>query len=189
MAVNSQTLNTLVTYLEMNSKPNRANLRVPDLKISLKHIEKPTISFYRYLYDSTGEDWLWYERRVMSDSDLANIIQNKDVEVYVLSIGDSPAGLGELDRRSSNDIKLAHFGLLPEFIGRGLGHYFLCWLIDQAWSYMPQRVWLHTCDLDHPNALPLYQKAGFIPYRRETETFKNPCAAGLFPNWVDSRPG
>ena len=71
----------------------------------------------------------------MSDPDLANVIQNKDVEVYVLSVEDSPAGLGELDRRLSSDIKLAYFGLLPEFIGRGLGHYFLGWLIEQAWSY------------------------------------------------------
>ena len=67
MAVNSQTLDTLVTYLEMTSKPNRVTLTVPDLKIALKHIEKPTTSFYRYLYDSIGEDWLWYERRYYSE--------------------------------------------------------------------------------------------------------------------------
>ncbi len=73
-----------------------------------------------------------------------------------------------MDRRNKEDIELVQFGLMPEFIGRGLGWYFLQWIIDKAWSYQPRRFWLHTCTLDHPAALPNYQKAGFTIYKEET---------------------
>ena len=157
------------------------------MKIALMRAQKPTISFYRYLYDGIGGAWLWYERRIMSDRDLASIIHDEEVEVYVLYVGGVPAGLGELDRRFKMDIELAYFGLLPEFIGRRLAPYFLRWLIDQAWTYEPDRLWVHTCDLDHPRALPLYQRAGFTPYKREERTFKNPQTEEIFQNWEDHR--
>jgi GNAT superfamily N-acetyltransferase len=56
---------------------------------------------------------------------------------------------------------------MPDFIGQGLGKYFLQWTIDKAWGYQPRRFWLHTCTLDHPAALPNYQKAGFAIYHEE----------------------
>lgn len=59
------------------------------------------------------------------------------------------------------------FGLVPEFLGQGLGKYFLQWTIDEAWSYHPKRFWLHTCTLDHPTALPNYLKAGLVAYKEE----------------------
>ena len=74
----------------------------------------------------------------------------------------------ELDRRVPNEIELVQFGLVPEFIGQGLGKYFLQWTIDKAFSYAPRRYWLHTCTDDHPVALPNYQKAGFAIYKTET---------------------
>ena len=187
MPVHEKMLSTVVTYLEMTSKPNMPSLPYPSMKIALMRAQKPTISFYRYLYDGIGEAWLWYERRIMSDRDLALIIQDEQVEVYVFYVGGVPAGLGELDRRFKMDIELAYFGLLPEFRGRRLASYFLRWLIDQAWTYEPDRFWVHTCDLDHPRALPLYQRAGFRPYKREERTFKNPQTEEIFQNWKDHR--
>jgi GNAT superfamily N-acetyltransferase len=62
------------------------------------------------------------------------------------------AGFAELDRRIEGETKLAKFGLMPEFIGQGLGRYILQWAIDKAWSYGPRRFWLHTCTNDHPAA-------------------------------------
>ena len=58
----------------------------------------------------------------------------------------------------------AYFGLFPAFIGKGLGKYLLAWALDRAWSFNPRRVWVHTCDLDHPAALPNYLRAGFTVY-------------------------
>ena len=73
----------------------------------------------------------------------------------------------ELDRRKEGDIEIVQFGLIRDFIGQGLGKYFLQWTIDKAWSYRPRRFWLHTCTLDHPAALPSYLKAGFEVYKEE----------------------
>ena len=80
------------------------------------------------------------------------------------NVDGQPAGYSELDRREPGQIELAYFGLFPQFIGQGLGKYFLGWTLDRAWSYGPDRVWLHTCDLDHPAALPNYQQAGFVVF-------------------------
>src|SRR5260370_29736357 len=87
--------------------------------------------------------------------------------VHVLMADGVPAGFAELDRRREGEIELVQFGLMPEFIGQGLGRYFLQWTIDRAWSYDPRRFWLHTCTLDHPAALPNYRKAGFEIYKEE----------------------
>lgn len=105
----------------------------------------------------------------LSDEQLAAIIQDAAVEVYVLYVSGVPAGYAELDRRQFPDIELAYFGIIPEFIGQKLGPYLLRWSIDKAFSYSPRRLWLHTCTLDHPIALATYQRAGFRIYRTEAK--------------------
>jgi len=90
-----------------------------------------------------------------------------------------PAGYAELDRRQPLEVELAYFGLMPEFIGRGLGGFMLNWTVHRAWSSEPRRVWLHTCTLDHPQALAVYQKAGFEIYQREQKFEDDPRALGL----------
>jgi hypothetical protein len=74
-----------------------------------------------------------------------------------------------VDWRNTDDIELVRFGLMPEFIGQGLGRYFLQWAIDKAWGYRPRRFWLHTCTLDHPAALPNYLKAGVRGLQRRDD--------------------
>ena len=66
------------------------------------------------------------------------------------------------------DVELVQFGLMPEFIGQGLGGWFIRWIVDHVWSRHPERFWLHTCTLDHPAAVPNYRKAGFVQYKQET---------------------
>jgi GNAT superfamily N-acetyltransferase len=88
--------------------------------------------------------------------------------VNVLWVDGVPAGLAELDRRDLPDVELAYFGIMPEFIGQGLGRFLLDWAIHHAWRARPRRFWVHTCDLDHPRALEVYQKAGFRIYDRQT---------------------
>jgi len=181
------TFSTTVTYLEMTARPLTPTSPRPAVKTALMRAEAPTASFYRYLYNSVGEDWLWFERRLLNDEDLCQIIGDERVEVYVLYVGGVPTGFGELDRRDPGQIELAYFGLLPEFIGRGLGRFFLGWLVDQAWSYEPRRLWLHTCDLDHPHAFGVYQSAGFQAYDRRTVEFPDPRSDGSFADWRDPR--
>lgn len=155
------------TYLEMFAPPApwRGGRRSDATAIMRAH--ECTTSFYRYLYDTVGQQWLWYDRRQLPLADLRDIIEDPLVEIYVLYCQGTPAGFGELDRRQGGDLELAYFGLLPDFIGRGLGPYFLHWLQNTAWSHQPDRLWVHTCTFDHPSAMALYQRAGFKAYRQE----------------------
>lgn len=169
-------LDVTITYLEMLEQPARGPARPPRLteKIALMRAERPTVSFYRYLYNAVGEPWVWYERNQLPDEELAAIIEDEKVEICVLYHDGTPAGYAELDFRQEDEVELAYFGLIPDYIGLGLGGYLLNWSIDTAWSREPRRLWVNTCTLDHPAALTVYQKAGFKPYDQKTIRIKDP---------------
>jgi GNAT superfamily N-acetyltransferase len=174
-AAEPATLDIVVTYLEMVKPPTRPTVPAPPVgKIALFRAERPTVSFYRYLYNTVGEPWLWWERKLLSDAELERIIHDPLVEIYVLYVDGVPAGYAELDRRKPEEVELAYFGLIPHFIGRKLGPFLLNWAVDTAWFHKPKRLWVNTNNLDHPKALQIYQKAGFVPYRQETKTIPNP---------------
>lgn len=177
-------IDVTVTSLEMTARPSRPLARAPSLSqpVMLLRAQAPTISFYRYLYNTIGQDWLWYERRQMNDETLAEIIHDERVSVDVLYCGGVPAGYAELDARMLPAVEVAYLGLMPEFIGRGLGRYIVDWAVDAAWALEPDRVWIHTCNLDHPAALPTYQKAGFTVFNRQTVTIPNPR---LLPSFAE----
>ena len=175
-------IETIVTYLEMTEPPAAPPPPAPaGTRVALIRAEPPTVAFYRFLYDAVGSQWLWWERRALDDAALARIVQDSRVEVYVLYVDGTPAGFAELDRRREPDIELAYFGLMPEFIGRGLGAYLLGAAVEIAWSHAPGRLTVNTNTLDHPRALPLYQRAGFRPYERETRVIHDPRLSGLIP--------
>ena len=150
-----RTFPSVVTYLEMTTAPASPPQLAPCPGVEVRRARRPTVSFYRYLYRAVGEPWTWTVRRLLSDVELATILADSRVEVNVLWVGGVPAGYAELDRRTPPDIELAYFGLLPEFIGRGLGAYRLDWVIHHAWRARPRRLWVHTCHLDHPRTRPL----------------------------------
>lgn len=162
-----RTIPVTVTHLEMTS-PDRCS-PVPSVlePTAILRAERPTISFYRYLYDTVGADWNWFMRRRLSDEELAAIIHDDRDEVFVLHVRGVPAGYVELDRRINEEVEIAYFGLIPEYVGRGFGKYLLAWGLTRAWSYRPRRVWVHTCSLDHPRAIGVYQRAGLEVFHRE----------------------
>ncbi|MCP5150037.1 MAG: GNAT family N-acetyltransferase [Ectothiorhodospiraceae bacterium] len=183
-------LEVVITYLEMRAPPSPRGVSPHRAeKLALMRAERPTVSFYRYLYNTVGAPWLWYERRKMDDDRLRANIQDPAVEITVLHVGGVPAGYVEIDRREPAEVELAYFGLVPEFIGRGLGTYLLEWAITQAWSSEPQRVWVNTCTLDHPKALAVYQRAGFVPYHQETVVIRDPRGRGVMPRGMEFPPG
>jgi len=181
-AAEPATLDIVVTYLEMLKPPTRPPVPAPPVgKIALLRAERPTVSYYRYLYNTVGEPWLWWERRQLADGELERIIHDPLVEIYVLHVDGVPAGYTELDRRKQDEVELAYFGLIPQFIGRKLGPFLLNWTVDTAWFPKPRRLWVNTNNLDHPKTLQIYQKAGFVPYRQETRTIPNPRLILLRP--------
>ena len=164
-------IETTITYLEMKAEPR---LHVPppsSVKMMLMRAEKPSLGFYRYLYGAVGRDFHWLDRSTLTDQELATILDDPRVEVWVLYVAGQPAGFFEVDvRQSPGHVELMYFGLLPEWHGRGLGKWLLAEAIRACWSHRPERVIVETCTLDGPAALPLYQKMGFVPYDRREKT-------------------
>lgn len=169
----------VVTYLEMTARPDLPPAPPPEPGLALRRVPSPEAAWYRALYRSIGEDWLWFSRLKLGDDELLAILRDPGVEVHVLDRGGREIGLVELDRRAFPDIELAFFGLVPDMIGRGLGRYLMDRAIDLAWSHAPRRFWVHTCTLDHPGALAFYRRSGFRPYRQEIEIDDDPRVTGL----------
>jgi GNAT superfamily N-acetyltransferase len=151
-----------ITYLQMFSPPVQPDLPLPE-PITVMRSRQPTPSFYRFLYAAVGAGWHWLDRRNWSDEQLRVVLHRPEVEVWVLYYAGTPAGYSELVW-VDQEVNVSYFGLMPEFVGKGLGRLWLGWTLHQAWRKSPRRVWLHTCDLDHPAALPLYQKLGLQAY-------------------------
>jgi GNAT superfamily N-acetyltransferase len=169
------TLDVTITHLEMTAPPRAPSPPPPPQKIAVLRAEAIAIPFYRFLYDAVGREWIWYERRRLDDAALAAIVHHAANDIFVLYVGGQPAGYVEFDRRALPDaIDMSYFGLAPAFIGRGLGRWFLSWSIAEAWRHSPRRLVVNTCTLDHPKALGLYQRAGFVPTRQETKTIRDP---------------
>ena len=136
---------------------------------------------YRALYGRVGRPWLWFSRAALSDAALLAIVADPAVDAMVLVVDGQDVGLLELDWRSRPDCELAFLGLVPEAAGRGLGRRLLAEGVRRAFDRPAERLWLHTCSLDHPAALPLYLKAGFRPFRRAVEIADDPRLSGHLP--------
>jgi GNAT superfamily N-acetyltransferase len=174
-------LEDVITYLEMLGRPEGRRVPAPLDKLALMRAENCTVSFYRYMYDTVGRPWLWFERRLVDDAALAALLAAPTIEIFVLYVRGVPAGFFELDVALPRETKLCYFGLVPDFIGRRLGPYLLQAAIDQAWSRPIRRLWLHTSTFDHPKALSTYQRAGFVVYDRRRVSFRDPRVAGILP--------
>jgi GNAT superfamily N-acetyltransferase len=159
-------IETTVTFLEMRAEPQ---LHVPppaNLKLLLLHAEKPSVTFYRFLYGAVGHTYHWVDRDKLDDAELAAIVQDARVEIWVAYAAGQPAGYFEVDATPLPDVELQYFGLIPQFQGLGLGKWLLAEAIRACWARRPERVIVQTCTLDGAAALPLYQKLGFVPYDR-----------------------
>jgi GNAT superfamily N-acetyltransferase len=159
-------IKTTITHLEMLSDP-KLRTPLPRGKFSLIRAMNTPVHFYRYLYDTVGRDYWWVSRRILSDEALLKIIHHEQVHIYILYIEGVPAGFAELDLRKFPVADLAFLGVMPDFIGQGLGRFLLCETIETAWMHHPKKMTVQTCTLDHPRALSLYQRNGFSPYGQE----------------------
>ncbi len=181
IAVPAGQIATIVTCLEMTAPP----APVVPVKSALK-LERWTapvdLDRYRALFRAIGQPWLWRERLVMDDEMLAATLNAPTLEVHVATRRDgTPQGLLELDFSGDRECELAYFGLVPELTGRGHGAWLMGHALKRAWREGIRRVWVHTCDLDHPGALTFYQRHGFRPYERLVEIYADPRASGLYP--------
>ncbi|MEM7101134.1 MAG: GNAT family N-acetyltransferase [Pseudomonadota bacterium] len=124
-------------------------------------VEIPNPSLNRFFYISVGFNWMWYSKVTWSYEQWASLAGKHDYETWVTYHQGTPIGYFELDRAVPERTEIASFGLLPEYTGRGWGRVHLNLAIAQAWREDTRLVWLDTCSLDSPAALPNYLKSGF----------------------------
>jgi GNAT superfamily N-acetyltransferase len=158
----------LRTYLEMDDASALRVVPSPGAHARVERVVDCPPSFFRYLYSEVGRNYHWVDRLPWTDDDARARLASPAVSLHLLSVTGAPAGYFELERHADASVEIAYFGLLPEFLGRGLGKYLLSQAAEAAWALGPTRVWLHTCTLDNPAALPNYQARGFRAYKTET---------------------
>ena len=158
------------TYLEMTSSGDLRPATAAGAKPRIERLEHCSVELFRFLYEEVGRAYRWTDRLGWSDAMIERHLATPGVSIWLLTSDDQPAGYFELKAHEDDSVEIAYVGLLPDFIGRGWGKYLLTLAVQSAWQLGPGRVWLHTCTLDHPAALPNYLKRGFRPVRQETYT-------------------
>jgi len=131
----------------------------------------PTAQLYRFYYRTVGEAYHWRDRWHWTDAEIEAHVAQAEISVHVATDGGRFIGWYELRRvPDEGSVEIAYFGLVADAMGRGVGKHLLSCAVRDAWALGPTRVWVHTCTLDHPHALPNYLARGFSPYRTETYT-------------------
>jgi len=155
------------TYLEMRDTAELERAVSPDPSIRIEEQHDCSIDLFRFLYVEVGRNYHWVDRLPWTDAQIAEHLQSAENSLWLMTYEGEPAGYFELRKCEDGSVELAYFGLLGRFIGRGLGKYLLTKATEQAWTEGANRVWLHTCTLDDPAALPNYLKRGFKPFKTE----------------------
>lgn len=177
---------TIVTHLEM-TEPH-AWRAAPRTDVALAAVPEPDLAWYLRLYREIGEEWLWFSRLTLGEQRLAELLADPGCEIFAVRDETGDVGLIELDFSDPVNVEISFFGLVPVAVGRGLGRWLMGEVLRVAWSRPRTRlVWLHTCTLDHPNALSFYLKCGFRAHRRTIEVADDPRLSGLMPRGAGSR--
>jgi GNAT superfamily N-acetyltransferase len=145
----------------------------------LARFTDPDLDRYRAMFHRVGDEELWAGRMLMPQAELEGFLTDRRVEIYVLVSEGSDDGLLELDFRIDRECELSLFGVAAPLIGTGAGRWLMNHGVEIAWSHPIERFWVHTCTLDHPNALGFYQRTGFTPYQRKVEIYDDPRVLGL----------
>jgi GNAT superfamily N-acetyltransferase len=167
----------VVTSLEMKSRPAPRPEQAGPWR--LQHMTRPDPGAYRALYGQVGDEWIWFSRLMMSDAELTAIIHDPKVEVYGLDVSGRLEGLLELDFRDDGEAELAFFGVTASLVGGGAARWLMNRALERVWQQPISRFWVHTCTLDHPNALAFYMRSGFVPFRRQIEIAPDPRLQGV----------
>jgi len=157
------------TYLELTA-PGAFRPAFGDFPdIHLARVPAPPPDLYRRCYRTVGEAYHWRDRWDWTDAEIAAHLARPEITLHVATKDGGLAGWYELRRVPDDEsVEVAYFGIVPGLFGRGYGKHLLSCAVRDAWALGPERVWLHTCTLDHPNAVPNYRARGFVPYRTET---------------------
>lgn len=176
---------SIVTYLEMTERP-RPKPGPALVPLQLAPLATPDLDRYRALFRAIGAPWLWFSRLMLDDDALRDRLTAPGIALYVAQergedVAQKDVGLLELDFSVEGEVEISFLGLVPRLTGKGAGAWLMQQALALAWAARPRRVWLHTCSLDHPRALPFYLQHGFRAYARKVEVAPDPRLNGLLP--------
>ena len=151
-------------YLEMKSENDLLKKACADHAFVVDEMVVKQWEVNKFLYAFIGKQWLWRDKLSCSDEQWQSYVRDENLKTFIGLKQASVVGYYEL-KKVEGDVEIAYFGLAPEFIGKGYGGHLLSHCIEQAWLWGATRVWVHTCDLDHSNALKNYQARGMKIYK------------------------
>ena len=163
------TLEVQRNYLEINSIKDLNDAIEPNDDFSLNLLKPINFQLNKFFYKNIGKKHKWVDRLVWTEAQWIDYVSNKNVKTYVFKFKDDLAGFFELILHGEKkEVEIAYFGLLEEFQNKKLGSYLLSQAIKKSFTENINRVWVHTCTLDHKNALKNYISRGMKIFKTET---------------------
>jgi GNAT superfamily N-acetyltransferase len=163
------TLEVQRNYLEINSIKDLNDVIEPSDNFSLNLLKPINFQLNKFFYKNIGKKHKWVDRLVWTEAQWIDYVSNKNVKTYIFKFKDDLAGFFELiSHNEKKEVEIAYFGLLEEFHNKKLGSYLLSQAIKKSFTENINRVWVHTCTLDHKNALKNYISRGMKIFKTET---------------------
>ncbi len=156
-------------YLEINSIKNLNKCNCPDNNLILEKVTPPNIELNKFFYKNIGKKHRWVDRLAWDNLKWISYLENGKVQTYNLKQNKDLVGYFEVVQdQSTNSSEIAYLGILEDYIGKNFGGYLLSEAIKICFEFNCKRVWVHTCSLDHKNALKNYLKRGMKIFKKET---------------------
>ena len=159
-------------FLEIKKKQfSDKLLSIPD-KAEVYLDKEKDININKFFYRQIGKDHFWRDRLLWSDKEWQKYVKNINLETGVMKIEGELVGFFEQKfHKKNNEVELIQMGILKEHQGKKFGSFLLEYILKKAFNKNAERVWVHTCSLDHKNALDNYLSKGFKIFKEETINF------------------
>ena len=154
-------------YLEIHSVQDLVETNSPSNDFKIELIDPPNFQLNKFFYKNIGKNHNWVDRLVWNEKEWIEYTTSEKVKTYVLKKNEDLVGYFELNIHQE-ETEIAYFGLLEEYHYKKLGSYLLSIAIKESFFNRPKRVWVHTCSLDHKNALNNYISRGMRIYKTES---------------------
>mgnify|MGYP001449714476 FL=1 len=155
-------------YLEIFSLNDLNASKIPSQNYLIEGVEPDNFQLNKFFYKNVGKNHYWVDRLIWTDKQWIDYTSNKKVKTYILKNKNDLVGYFELIlHKDINEVEIAYLGLLEEYLNKKLGSYLLSSAIKYSFLENPKRVWVHTCSLDHKNALNNYLSRGMKIFKKE----------------------
>jgi len=159
-------------YLKIESLNNLKDFHEKKEDFTIHKEKELDIGFVKFLYKEIGKDFHWRDRLIWSDQDWYNFISRADYQLYTLRTLNDLIGYYEVLSDKEKNFEISYFGIFRKYFGKKIGSYLLSHAIKNLFNQGAKKIWVHTCTLDHPNALNNYLSRGMEVYKEEKIEFQ-----------------